>query len=141
MTFEADTVEQRLKRLREYVVHIEEITGTPREKFVSDYREYWVAERGLQLAAEVVFDIANHILAAVFHLYPETNEGALDALHESAVISADLREEMQGLGGFRNILVHRYLDIDEGQVYEYLQKAPSVLNRFSREIFEWLDRQ
>ena len=48
---------------------------------------------------------------------------------------------MQGFGGFRNILVHHYLDIDEGQVYEYLQKAPSVLNRFSREVFEWLDRQ
>ena len=141
MTFEAATVEQRLKRLREYVARIEEIAATPRETFVADYKQYWLAERGLQLTAEIVLDVANHILAAVFHMYPETNEEALDGLCESGVISKDAREGLQGFGGLRNILVHDYLAVDASQILNHLQKAPEALQNFSREVLAWLDRR
>jgi uncharacterized protein YutE (UPF0331/DUF86 family) len=140
MTIEPETIKQRLRMLRQYVAHLEDIRRTPKEEFVSDFHQYWVAERGLQLAAEVVFDTATHILASVYHLYPETNEGALDALHSSGVVSSELRQSMQGFGGFRNILVHRYLEIDEGEVYDHLQQAPETLSRFAKEVLTWLDR-
>lgn len=141
MTFEPETVRQRLKLLREYLSQLETIRGIPREDFVADFRHYWVAERGLQLAAEVMLDIANHILASVYHRFPETNEGALDELAACEVISPGLRESLQGFGGLRNVLVHRYLDIDEGQVHEHLQQAPDRLHRFVGEILQWLERR
>ena len=141
MTFEAATVEQRLKKLREYVARLEDIAKTPKETFVADYRQQWLAERGLQLCAEIVLDIANHILAAVFHQYPETNEEALDSLCRSGVVSVEARKGLQGFGGLRNLLVHGYLAIDARQIYNHVQKAAPALYRFSREVLEWLEKQ
>jgi uncharacterized protein YutE (UPF0331/DUF86 family) len=141
MTFEATTVEQRLKKLREYVVRLEDIARTPKDTFVADYRQQWLAERGLQLCAEIVLDIANHILAAVYHRYPETNEEALDALRQSGVVTEAARAGLQGFGGLRNVLVHDYLAVDASQIYNHIQKAPPALHRFSREVLEWLERQ
>jgi uncharacterized protein YutE (UPF0331/DUF86 family) len=80
MTFERATIEERLKKLRECTGRLDDIRTTPREEFTRNFRHYWLAERGLQLAAEIVFDVANHILAGVFGRYPETNEESLDGL-------------------------------------------------------------
>lgn len=51
-------------------------------------------------------------------------------------VSAD---EIRGLGGFRNILVHRYQEIDVVQVLEHFQKALTVFRRFTAEVLAWLD--
>jgi uncharacterized protein YutE (UPF0331/DUF86 family) len=141
MTFERATVEDRIKKLRECIGRLDEIRLTPREEFTRNYRHYWLAERGLQLAAEIVFDIANHVLAGAFGRYPETNEDSLDGLRDCGVISPGLHGSIRGFGGFRNILVHAYLRIDEGQVYEHLLKTPDVLRSFSREIIAWTEGQ
>jgi uncharacterized protein YutE (UPF0331/DUF86 family) len=139
MTFERSSIEERLKKLRQLLQNLEEIRAIPADEFVADYRHYWLAERGLQLAAETVLDIAHHILAAVYGRYPETNEEALDALHQCQVIATDLHAQLQGFGGLRNVLVHGYLEIDEAQVYQHLQKAPDVLRRFCAEVITWMD--
>lgn len=139
MTFERHSIEERLKKLRQLVHNLEEIRAIPRDQFVADYRHYWLAERGLQLSAETVLDIAHHVLASVFSRYPDTNEEALDALHECQVIAADLHIQLKGFGGLRNLLVHGYLDIDEAQVYQHVQKAPDVLRGFCEQVIAWMD--
>lgn len=48
---------------------------------------------------------------------------------------------MEGLGGFRNILVHRYLEIDPAEVLARRARAFEILPRFAREILAWLDRE
>lgn len=46
---------------------------------------------------------------------------------------------MKGLGGFRNILIHRYLGIDPVEVFENFQKSLEVFPEFAQEILLWLD--
>ena len=41
------------------------------------------------------------------------------------MIGAPLREELKGLGGFRNILVHGYLRVDPDRVARSLQVSPT----------------
>lgn len=43
-------------------------------------------------------------------------------LREEGIISPDLAETMQKITGFRNILVHDYLEIDQQIVYATLSK-------------------
>jgi uncharacterized protein YutE (UPF0331/DUF86 family) len=139
MTFERITLEQRLKRLHEIRENLREVAATIESDFVADFHHYWLAERGLQLGAEVVLDIGNHVLATVFSRYPETNEETLSSMHECGVISPELYDQLKGYGGLRNILVHGYLRVDASQVYEHAQKAPDVLAMFSQEILAWMD--
>ena len=138
MTLEPRVVEQRLKKLDETLRRLEPMAATPREAFLADFRTHWAAERGIQLAAEAALDIANHILAGHFDRFPETNEQGLDALLETGVISPATRARLRGFGRFRNILVHGYLDLDIGHVYDHLQQVPADLRAFIQDVAAWL---
>ena len=54
----------------------------------------------------------------------------LECLHTRGVIPRDLYQNLQGLGGFRNILVHDYLRIDVGELQRNLIKAFEVFPAF-----------
>ncbi len=56
------------------------------------------------------------------------------------MIGASLREELKGLGGFRNILVHGYLRVDPDRVAHFLQVSPSRFSEFARVVRAWLEK-
>ncbi|MBI1818212.1 MAG: DUF86 domain-containing protein [Deltaproteobacteria bacterium] len=60
----------------------------------------------LQLGAEIIFDIGNHILSAYFGTSAQDYEDILPQLATRGVIPEALHQRLKGLGGFRNILVH-----------------------------------
>lgn len=106
MTFRPQVVRERLRKLGEVVENLRRVRDVEREEFVASFRHYWLAERGLQLAAEAVFDIGNHVLSGHFNVHATDCENVLQRLAEQGVLSSGLREGMRGLGGFRNVLVH-----------------------------------
>jgi len=65
----------------------------------------------------------------------------LRQLREMGVISEELLPQVKGLGGLRNILIHRYLDIDPGEVMTSYTKGMETFPRFAREVLAWLDAQ
>lgn len=132
-------IEQRLKELEQILQELQKYRRLNPAQV--DLSQRWIIERGLIAAASLIFDIADHILAGQFGFYAETYEESLRKLSEEAVISAPLYRQLKGLGGFRNILVHRYLDIDPDELFENHQKALVVFPRFAREILVWLEQQ
>jgi len=112
-----------------------------RETLRRNLSQRWIVERGLIAAASIILDVADHILAGHFGAYVETYEESLQALQDKAVISAGLYSRIRGLGGFRNILVHRYLGIDPDEVFDHFQKGLVVFPAFAQEILAWLDAQ
>jgi uncharacterized protein YutE (UPF0331/DUF86 family) len=68
-----------------------------------------VIERGLEAGAQLILDIADHILSSHFGYYSETYEDTLKGLLEKNVISNDLYDQIKGLGSLRNILIHQYV--------------------------------
>lgn len=77
-----------------------------------------LAERYLHLAVEAALDIANHIIADRGFEAPETYRDAFSILARHQVIPNDLARRLQGWAGFRNVLVHAYLDIDHGLAWD-----------------------
>lgn len=138
MTLRPAVVHERLRKLREILTNLEEVRRVPHEEFVASFRHYWLAERGLQLAAETVFDTGNHLLAGHFNVHPADYEEVLIKLVERGVISPALGRRMKGLGGFRNVLVHGYLEIDEHRVYESLQAELGDFDAFAGEVETFL---
>jgi len=140
MVLSKEVIKERLKHLREILANLKEIRNIPEAEFISTYRNYWLAERGLQLAAETVFDIGNHILSGYFQVAAQDYEGVLDLLLEKRVMSQDLRGRLKGLGGFRNILVHGYISIDRKRVFQELQGGLDDFDAFIEEIVLWMKK-
>jgi len=139
MILRREAVEERLKELDEILQELGKYRGVTWETFRADLSQRWIVERGLIAAASVIFDIADHILAGHFGLYAETYEESLESLHDKEVISEELYRQIRGLGGFRNILIHRYLGIDPHEVLENFHKGLEVFPRFAQEVMAWLD--
>ncbi len=135
MVLRPDAVRERLLKLEEVISRLKEIE--PRA-LREDFRHAWAAERGLQLAAEIIFDVGNHILSAHFGISAEDYEDIIAQLGATRVIDAAMHDRLKGLGGFRNILVHGYLRVDPGRVAEFLTKAPSDFSDFARAVRQWL---
>jgi uncharacterized protein YutE (UPF0331/DUF86 family) len=139
MVLRREAVEKRLKELDEILKELDKHREVDSETLRRDVGQRWIIERGLIAAATIVFDVADHILAGHFGVYAETYEESLGAIKDRAVISEELYRDIKGLGGFRNILVHRYLDINPDEVFESFQKGLVVFPAFAREILAWLD--
>lgn len=140
MVLKPPVIQERLKALAEAVARLQEIRTLDYDSFRREFRNLWAAERGLQIAAEALFDIGNHILAGHFRAAPKDYEDIARLLADRGVLTAELAARLKGLGGFRNILVHDYLDVDPGIVYDRLQKGLSDFEEFSRQIIRWMDR-
>jgi uncharacterized protein YutE (UPF0331/DUF86 family) len=56
------------------------------------------------------------------------------------VIDEALRNRLNGLGGFRNVLVHGYLRVDADKVADHLVKAPADFSDFARAVRDRLER-
>jgi len=136
-----EALRERLAKLEEVVSRLREVAAVTRDDFLQDYRRQWLVERGLELAAQAVLDIGNHILAGEFGESATEYEGIVKGLAARGVLSPALGKQLQGLGGFRNILVHGYLGIDPEKVYAALQRSVREFTDFEAEILAWLDRR
>jgi uncharacterized protein YutE (UPF0331/DUF86 family) len=135
-----EALRERLLKLEEVVSRLEEIGPVDSAVLRLSFRDAWAAERGLQIAAEAIFDIGNHVLSAHFGVSSKDYEDIVPQLAAHGVISDELRLRLKGLGGFRNILVHGYLRIDADRVSAHLSSAPEVFSEFAREVRQWMAR-
>lgn len=139
MNLQRDVVAERLSKLREVVRELRELGEGGRETFVQSMRDRWAAERGLQLAAAAVFDVGSHLLVSHINTTPSDYESMIRQLAERSAIDDDLRSRLEGLGGFRNILVHDYLDVDADRVWAYLQDDLDDFVDYAAQIEAFVD--
>ncbi len=69
---------------------------------------------------------------------PEGYSDSFIVLSEAGIISAELAFKMKAVAGFRNVLVHDYLEINVRTVYDKLQKLED-LAEFAEHIGRLLD--
>lgn len=141
MVLKREVVEERFKELDRILRELDRYRGVSTEVIGAELSQRWIIERGLIAAATLIFDIADHILAGRYGIYAETYEGALRSLRDQRVISGGLYDRIRGLGGFRNILVHRYTAIDPLEVHQSFHRALETFPIFAREVLSWLNTE
>ena len=77
MVLKPEAVRARLLKLEEVISRLGDLQSAD---LANDFRDAWAVERGLQLAAELVFDIGNHILSAHFGISAQDYEDILEQL-------------------------------------------------------------
>ena len=128
-------VDARIAKIRQYVALLRRIEGQSDQKtFVHDPLIYGNAERYLQLAIQCVLDISNHIVADLRLNLPADNKELFEILAAQKILSKALSVKLTSMAGFRNILVHEYLEIDRSRVYSVLKKDLGDFEKFIRAV-------
>lgn len=129
-----ETIRRRLNKLDEYLDFLETSRQYSLEAFRADPERYGSAERFLHLTIELLTDLANHVVADE-QLGPVEQYRDLPRIFaEQGWVDESLQETWVQMIGFRNILVHEYLDVDRQIVYEVLQNHLDDFRRL-RSVF------
>jgi uncharacterized protein YutE (UPF0331/DUF86 family) len=132
-------VRRRLRALERSLRILRSLRARGRDAFLSDEVVQDRAERHAQLLAQACADIALHILAGTGTAAPETYAEALSVLAADAVIPGPLGAGLAQAVRLRNILVHGYLDIDHGRLFDELDWIEST-EEFAAAIEHWLEQ-
>ena len=141
MVLRSESLHARLAKLDEIVQLLRDLGATDRSVLRESLRDRMAVARGLQLGAELIFDIGNHILSAQLGAHATDYEDIVRRLAQRKVISDSLRARLEGLGGLRNVPVHGYMALDPDLGLDNLLKAPKDFRDFMPEIRDWLEEQ
>ena len=132
-------VRARIAKIREYVALLRKVRGMADERrFASDPLIYGNAERYLQLAIQAVLDVSNHIVADLGANLPADNMELFDLLATRKIVPARLARKLAPMAGFRNLLVHEYMEIDRHRVYAALENDLGDFEAFIKAVSKLL---
>lgn len=133
-------IERHLVTLDAAVRELRTREGATAESLARDLSLSWSVQHGLQLCAQNVLDVATHIAAAEGRDAPDYAT-AIDRLAELGVLDPSFARSLRALAGFRNVLVHGYLDVDLGVVQRVLSAHLDDFVRFAAAVRTWLGRR
>ena len=129
--------EVNLDRLRELAGHVRnsvrqlrELGEVRRDLFVSDARSVNSAKYLLIVATEATLDICNHLAARRGGRSPEDYADCMAIMAEIGVIDDDLKIRLMRMARFRNLLVHLYARVDDGEVHRTIRENLGDLEQY-----------
>ncbi len=108
-------------------------------ELASQREERWIVERGLQLCAQNALDVAAHLAASRGHDVADY-ASAIDRLAEMGILPPDFAAGFRAVAGFRNIVVHGYLDVDIELLHRLLNEHLDDFSVFAHYIGAYLAR-
>ena len=118
-----EVIRKRLNKLDEYLEILYSLRKYSFETFIGNPEIYGSTERFLHLSIEAINDIGNHIIAGDALGVVDSYSDIPTILYQKGLIDLEMREKWIRMIGFRNTLVHEYIEIDRQIVYQVLQSG------------------
>lgn len=110
-----------------------------KDNIKNDIIVYWGIERGIQICIESVIDISNIVISVNDAKKPNTYRETVELIGTLGIIPKTFAKELSNMVGFRNILVHDYIKINEDIILEILSNNLDDIIKFSNYIRKYLD--
>lgn len=134
MILDTKRIKFLIGEIKESVADIRKYTGVSQKEFFEDRRNILAVEHLLLRAIEATANICSHIAVRRLQKGVESPAECFELLEKEKLISKDLSTALQKMARFRNILVHRYWEVDEKKVYQYAKKNLIDFERFIKNI-------
>ena len=134
-----EVIENRIKKLQNYLEKLFELKSSNKNEFISDFRNSNSAKYLLQVSIECCLDIANHIIASEKFRSPDDYADSFRVLNEQKIVADSLIERLIEMAKFRNRIVHVYWEIDEDLVYDIIQNYLNDFELFIQSILKVLE--
>jgi uncharacterized protein YutE (UPF0331/DUF86 family) len=138
MTFDADIVQERLGHMHELLYFLDqagEVTGV---RLVEDSATRYAVERALTQLVDLAVSINSHMSVALRDSVPTNYRDSFDAAARADVITDELARELRQSAGLRNVLTHKYMQIDFNLVAEGAMLARDGYRRYISQVARYL---
>ena len=128
MVYRRESLLKRIEKLREYRHDLKQMSDINLEEYVKDKRTKYSTERLLFLISENILDFLDHILSSQFEIISESYEDIIENARKKEVMDDSLYLKLKGLGGFRNVLAHEYMNLSDEEVFRNLHKMLKMID-------------
>ncbi|HHT9125584.1 MAG TPA: type VII toxin-antitoxin system HepT family RNase toxin [Candidatus Brocadiia bacterium] len=116
---------------------LEPLVAKSKEELIQDEYLKDIIERNLEIAVQACIDICNRIISVEELEKPKDYFEAILRLGENNILPYEFAQKISPIAGFRNILIHEYIDINWDEVYKNLQNIEDFY-QFINYISQWL---
>ena len=131
-------VQALLRTLSEYTEDLRTYRQLSYDEVVADRNYQSMIRYAMQTAIQCVIDIANHLLIGGDFEQPSDSRSAILGLGRHSLLPQDFAQELAGMSGLRNVIVHRYMTVDDELIYRFLQRCVTDFETFSQYIVAYL---
>ena len=130
-----DRILRLLKEIRESLRVVEAVASLDLSEFIADVRNRYTLRLGIVEIVEAATAIGLHVLRERFNEDVEGYVQVFRKLLERGVLSRDVGEGMIKLVRLRNLIVHRYWEVDDTRMYrEIREEGIRLVRRFIGEV-------
>lgn len=127
-----------LRHVDQYLGDLEAMRGLSKDEHLDDMVTQRAVERTLMNLIRAWIDVASHVRATEDLSPSGTSKREVEALGEAGVISSDTQAKMEEAVWFRNVLAHRYGEVDHGIDYDVPHEDLEWFERDKREVATWV---
>ena len=132
-----DVIEQHIENMEDALAQLKKYQNIAFENVKRDLGLIWSVEKGLEIVLQNLLDIGAHILSSEIKNDWDDYGEIISKLGKHGVIPQDFSEEIKGMAGLRNILVHEYMKIDLRRLLEYVNNRLGDFVLFMKYIREY----
>ncbi len=138
---DAEQVRERAREIRESITKVRRYVAQPDEAFFADERNLYTVMHLLLIAIEAIAAIGSHILAKTARKAPSSYSDCFEGLESLGILDRDLTARLVRAARFRNLLIHRYWEIDPRRVLLYARENLGDLEQFLIQLERWLENR
>lgn len=135
-----EVVVDKLRQINRYTDDLKQMRGMSKAEYLEDMVTQRAVERTFLNLIQSCIDLAQHVRATEDLSPTGTSKEEIEALGNADIISRETTEKLEEAVGFRNILAHRYSDVDHGVVYDVLHDDLRWFERFQTELAQWFQQ-
>jgi len=132
-----EVIEQHIQNMEEALANLSKYKNISFEEFQKDLSLIWIVEKGLEILIQNLLDIGAHLLASEIKNDWEDYGEVILKLGNHGIVPQEFSDQIKGMAGLRNILVHEYLRIDLNKLFDYLKYRLEDFIQFIRYIREY----
>lgn len=133
-----EKIKSRISEIKSNIEKVKKYAGLPEKEFWGDERNILSIKHLLLESIEACGNICVHILAKKVYKAPSSFAECFEHLHRAGIINEELSLKLRNMSRFRNILVHRYWEVDEKKILEYAKTNLDDFEQFLRATVSYL---
>lgn len=136
---DAEVLDARLRELSHRLKRVAAKRPASLRRLQEDEDLQDIIARNLELAIQACIDIAAH-LCGTHGIVPPTSGGGFDVLADKKLISRALAQRLRRAVGFRNVLVHEYVEVDWRIVRRVVERDVEDLSAFGKAVLTLIEK-
>ena len=136
-----ETISAKFDIIERDMEFLHEFNEMDEDEFLNNYKNIQSAKYSLLEIIEACIHISNHIVAAKMFGRVEEYREIFHMLGQRRVLDPNLASRLEDMAGFRNLLVHRYGDVDNLRVLDTIKNDLDDVLLFEKEIIQFLENE